>query len=104
MAKYYGKIGYNVTTKTSPTVWEDSIIEKEVYGDVIILGRRLENSGKVNDDVNIINKISFIADPFAMNNIMSIKYATYLDVKWKVTEVSVEFPRLILTLGGVYNE
>ena len=65
--------------------------------------RKLQNSGGVNDNVNIANKISIVSDPFADQNFHSIRYAEYMGTKWKVTDVEVLYPRLLLTLGGVWN-
>ena len=103
MAKYYGKIGYAVNKETTTGIYEEVIIEYEYIGDVIRNTRRLVNATKVNDDVTISNQISIIADPFATNNFHSMRYVTYLGTKWKVVEVEVQYPRLVLTLGGVYN-
>ena len=104
MAKWYGKVGFAKTVETEPGIWEEQIIEEHYYGDLISNFRRLQNSGEVNDDVNIANKISMLAHPFAMNNFHAIRYAEYMDTKWKVTDVEVQDHRLILSLGGVYHE
>ena len=103
MAKFYGVIGYAVTEETEPGIYEERIIEKEHFGDVVRNTRRLSNAAKVNDDIAISNQISIIADPFANNNFHSMRYVSFMGSKWKVTEVEVQYPRLILTLGGVYN-
>lgn len=103
MAKWYGSVGFAKTVETEPGVWEEKIVEESYYGDLQSNFRKLQNSGEVNDDVNIANKISMLADPFAVNNFHSIRYAEYLGTNWKVTDVEVQYPRLILTLGGVYN-
>ena len=103
MAKYFGKIGYALTTETSPSVWTEEIVEKEYYGDVLQHTRRYQNSGYVNDNVTINNRISIVADPFAYSNLGFIRYLTWMGTKWKVDSVDVEYPRLILSLGGVYN-
>lgn len=104
MAKYYGKIGYAETKQTDPGVWDSTIVEKYYKGDIIRNVRMLENPNKVNNDINISNKISIVADPYAMQNFHTIKYAIYMGVKWMVKDVEVLYPRLILSLGGVYNE
>jgi hypothetical protein len=103
MAKFYGVIGYAVTEETEPGIYEERIVEKEHFGDVIRNTRRLNNVAKVNDDITISNQISIVADPFANNNFHSMRYVSFMGSKWKVTEVEVQYPRLILTLGGVYN-
>lgn len=104
MAKYYGLIGYGFNVETAPGVWENHIEEKVVYGDITRNVKRTENSGQVNDNISINNQISFIADPYAMNNFHTIKYATYMGCKWSVVSVEPAFPRLLLNLGGVYND
>lgn len=103
MAKYYGAIGYAVTEETSPGIYEEMIKEYQYYGDVIRNNRRLNGASKVNDDITISNQISIVSDPFASNNFHMMRYATYMGSKWKITDVEVQYPRLILTLGGVYN-
>lgn len=104
MAKWYGSVGFAKTVETEPGIWEEKIVSDNYYGDLMSNFRSLQSSGEVNDDVNIANKISMLADPFAVNNFHTIRYAEYLDTKWKVTNVEVQYPRLILTLGGVYVE
>lgn len=104
MAKYYGKIGYAVTKETEPGIYEEIIEEREYFGDVIRNTRRLREASKVNDDVNISNLISIVADPFANNNFHAMRYITFMGSKWKISDVEVQYPRLILTIGGLYNE
>ncbi len=104
MAKYFGKIGYGVTEETEPGIYETVITEREYTGDVARNARKLETSDKVNDDINISNEISIVADQFAYQNFHAIRYVEFMGAKWKATYVDVRPPRLILTLGGVYNE
>lgn len=103
MAKWFGKIGYAQTVETRPGIYEDKIVEREYFGDVIRNTRRLQSSDQLNDDITISNEISIIADPFAYDNFHSIRYAEFMKTKWKVSNVEVQYPRLILSLGGVYN-
>lgn len=104
MAKFYGTIGYAVTEEIRPGVWEPNVTERNYYGELIRNFRKLESSGNLNDNINVANEISIVADPFAYENFHSMLYVTYMGAKWKVTNVEVQHPRLILTLGGVYNE
>lgn len=104
MAKWFGKIGFNVgTVETAPSVYKETITEREYYGDVIRNQRRLQTTDKVNDDIEINNEISIVADPYAMENFHMMRYITFMGTKWKISSVEVEYPRLSLTLGGVYN-
>lgn len=102
--KYFGSVGYADTTQTSPGVWEEVITERQYYGDILQVHRRLDNNQQVNDDISISNKISIVADPFALDNFMNIRYVTWLEKKWKVSDVDVETPRLVFSLGGLYND
>lgn len=103
MAKFYGKIGYANTVETKPGVCEEQIVERSYYGDLIRNTRRLQSADQVNDDINISNEISIVADPYATNNFHTMRYAVFMGTKWKISNVEVSYPRLILTLGGVYN-
>lgn len=103
MAKFYGKIGYANTVETKPGVYEEQIVERSYYGDLIRNTRRLQSANQVNDDINISNEISIVADPYATNNFHTMRYAVFMGTKWKISNVEVSYPRLILTLGGVYN-
>ena len=102
--KYYGQIGFADTVETVPGVWSNQIFERNYYGDLVRNTRRLSSSDKVNDDINISNEFSILADPYANANFSKMKYLTYMNAKWKITDIRVEFPRLILTVGGLYNE
>lgn len=103
MAKFYGTIGYVVTKETEPGIYEEVVVENAYYGDVLKDSRRLQERAKVNDDITISNRISIIADPFANNHFHSMRYVEMMGSKWKITDVEVAFPRLILSIGGVYN-
>ncbi len=103
MAKFYGKIGYAVTQETSPGVWTERIAERFYYGELIRNVRKLQSSSQVNDSIDISNEISIIADPYAREKFHSMRYVEFMGAKWKITSVDVQHPRLILTVGGVYN-
>lgn len=103
MAKWFGKIGYAETVETEPGIWEEQITEREYFGDIISDRWKRQNSGDINDNINLANVISIIADPFAYDNCSKIIYAEYLGSKWKISDIDPQRPRLLLTLGGVYN-
>ena len=103
MAKWFGKIGYVVTEETEPGVWEETVTEQEYFGDMTSDRRKRQNSGEVNDDINLSNVISIVADPFAYQNCSNMAYVEIMGSKWKISDVEVQRPRLILTVGGVYK-
>lgn len=103
MAKYFGKIGFAETVQTRPGIWQEQITEREYYGDVNRNSRRLQSTDQINDNINVSNEISIIADPYANENFHAIRYVEFMGAKWKASYVEVRFPRLVLTLGGLYN-
>lgn len=103
MAKFYGKIGYADTKETAPGVWVEQITERNYYGELVRNTRRLESSGNLNDNINIANEISIVADPYANSHFHEMRYVEFQGARWKVSNAEVKYPRLILTLGGLYN-
>jgi hypothetical protein len=105
MSKFYGTIGFAITTESAPGVWQDSIVTRNYYGDILRNTRQYQSGDSLNDNLNISNEFSIIADPFAYENFHSMKYVEYMGTKWKISNIDAsQRPRLILTVGGVYNE
>lgn len=103
MAKFYGLIGYAETVETAPGVWEEQIVERKCSGDEIKNSRRLQAGESLNDNLTVNNTFSILADPYANRNFHSMRYIKWKGAAWKITNVDVQRPRLILTVGGVYN-
>ena len=105
MSKYVGNVGFVKQEPNAPgsDVWVDKLVVKRYHGDVIRATRKWENSENLNKNFTIRNNISIVADPFAFKNFGFIRYVEWEGVKWEVTCVEVKRPRLILTIGGVYN-
>lgn len=103
MTKYYGNIGFSTTELTAPGVYSEVITERPYTGDITRDTRRMDKGVGLNDDLRINNLISIVADTFLNSNAPAIKYVTWLSVRWKVTNFEIRSPRLILTLGGIYN-
>lgn len=103
MAKFYGKIGYAQTIETAPGIWEERVTERNYAGDLIRNTRKLPGGDKINPDVTVSNEISIIADPFANGNFHSMRYIEFMGARWKIDSVEVQYPRLILSIGGLYN-
>lgn len=103
MAKFYGRVGYAETVETSPGVWVEQITERSYYGEQVRNTMRLESSGNLNDNVNVANEISIVADPYAYQHFHAMRYVEFMGTLWKIKSVEPKYPRLILALGGVYN-
>lgn len=104
MARYHGYVGYAIDVEAYPGVWEERISEHEYFGDVLKNRINMQQGSVVNAKITISNSISIIADPFAFEHVYAMRYVTYLGKKWSIVNVSIERPRLILILGGLYNE
>ena len=103
MGKWFGRIGYAEQLETTPGVWEEKIVERNYYGDVVRNYRKLESAGEVNDNINVSMEISIVADPYAIQNFHAMRYIEYMGSLWKLSNVEVNYPRLILQIGGLYN-
>lgn len=103
MSRFYGAVGYAKTVNTAPGVFEEVEEEMMYYGDILRNARRLESGENLNDQLVVNNSISILADAHALNHFFEIRYVVWEGAKWKVTNVEVQRPRLILTLGKVYN-
>ena len=103
MGKWFGRIGYAEQLETTPGVWEEKIVERNYYGDVVRNYCKLESSGEVNDNINVSMEISIVADPYAIPNFHAMRYIEYMGSLWKLSNVEVNYPRLILQIGGLYN-
>ncbi len=106
MAKYFGEVGYRTTIETEPDVWSEEIVPRKYYGDIIKNYVRM-SFGDFNTTIKTPqcnNSISIVADPYAFENFHNIVYATFMGTKWTVSSIDVQYPRLVLTLGGVYND
>ena len=101
--RFYGEIGYAPTEIDDYGVARTKLIKRNYYGNVLDLGSRWKETENLHDDITVSHRISVLADPFAIENFPYIKYVKWLGTKWSVKAVSVEYPRLILSLGGVYN-
>ena len=103
MAKFYGPVGFGETVETVPGVHELVITERQHYGDILRNTRQLREGEHLNNDLNINNMISIVADPYALEHFHAIRYVQWAGTLWVVSDVEVKSPRLLLRLKGVYN-
>lgn len=102
--KFFGKIGLIQQKETNPGIWETVPEEREVYGDVLSNVRRWESSGEtVNDSVTTSNRLSIVASRFLYEHLGAMRYVKWNGTVWEIRSAEIVRPRIILTLGGVYN-
>ena len=105
MAKFYGEVGYGAAVETpeGSGVWEDGIVERKYYGDVIRNARSLQAGETLHDELSVSNSISIVADAYARDHFFAIRYIRWMGALWTVSEVEVQSPRLVMRLGASYN-
>ncbi len=103
--KFSGKIGFLVgESEECQGIWKPEIIERSYTGDILRNKRQYQIGDKQNADLNVSNQISILSDPYMQQNWASIRYVIWNGVKWQVSSVDINYPRLTLELGGVCNE
>lgn len=105
MARFSGKIGFSVERETSPGVYMPETTERTYRGDLISWRVRLDASNdSTNKNLTLNNDISIIADKFAKENIGYMVYVVLYGAKWQILSATIDYPRIQLTIGGMYNE
>ena len=103
MAKFYGDVGFIATTEIRPGVWKPQEVVKPYTGDLPRNTSMFQTSGGINDNKNINAEISIVADAYAIQNFANIRYVEFMGAKWKVNSAAPSLPRIILSIGGVWN-
>lgn len=110
MARFSGTVGFLKTKETDPKnhpgVWTEVLAERRYFGDVLSSSRRWDQNGSasLNDNLTINNRISIVADRFAKENLGAMKFVRWFGDTWEITNVELQYPRIILTIGGQYHE
>lgn len=105
MAKYSDNLGYVMpSVENPPGIWKPSeVTEKKARGDILNASVGLTSGDKLVDDITINNKLSIVMDPFINGNLERLKYVCMYGTRWEIKSISINRPRVILTIGGVYN-
>lgn len=103
MAKYAGLVGYVTELETKPGVWSPSESSKRMRGDIIRQSSSNQNDDKVNSDISLNHRVSLVGDAYAFGNYYNIKWIEIDDAKWEASSVEIQRPRIIVTLGGLWN-
>lgn len=103
MAKFYGLVGFIEQVEISPGVYENRTVEKPYYGDANRITHRSQSADQLNDNFNMSIEFSIISDPYAIRNFRFMRYVKFKGTAWRITSVAEQHPRLILSVGGVYN-
>jgi hypothetical protein len=102
--KWYDDIGFRVEVEQEPGVWEPKIETRKFYGDIVKEAWKEQQGDSINPNLLVTNRVSIVADPYLLHNFHKIAFIKFLGAKWKVSNVDVNSPRLILSLGDLYLE
>lgn len=103
MPKCSGVIGYTLAVETQPGVWTEDVTEKKYYGDIVRDNRKIVDQGVINNGITISNNISIVSNKFMLENMAFMTYITFMGSKWRISSVDIKPPRIIITIGGLYN-
>lgn len=103
MTKFCGTIGIRKTVNKGSGIWVEDVDKRTVYGEVKSNTRRLENGESINDNVNVNNTFEIVGDEDIFERFYDIVYISWRGQNWKVSNIDFQPPRLILTIGGIYN-
>lgn len=105
MGKYYGAVGF-VLTEESPAgsgIFVEKAVERNYYGDRVYDYRRWNNPSAINETLGLTVTLSIVADDYARDHLGNMRYVEYSNSKWEISSIEIAYPRLKLTLGGLYN-
>lgn len=102
--KWFGEIGYFVESNNVDGIVTDSFITQQYYGDIIKDYKTNTSENAVNEDFELSNRISVVADPYLISHFHKIAWISFMETKFKVRSVELQYPRLIVSLGGVFRE
>lgn len=103
MARFCGEIGFGDTVEVAPGIWEDAIIVRKYFGSVLRNSIKSETGESVNNDPALSNSISIVGNDYAFAHLKTIRYIKFGGELWTIDSIEIQRPRLILSLGGVYN-
>ena len=78
MSRFYGTVGFVKTKETAPGVWTGTeVVRRDYKGDLQRFIERYDTGEKVNSDVSLNNQISFVFDPYALENFQYIRFVEF---------------------------
>lgn len=103
MARYSGLVGYVTQEETVPGVWSPVENPRTMKGEIIRQSSTNPDHGKINSDISLNHRVSLWGDAYAFDSYYAIKWIQIDGRKWEVTSVEIKRPRIIVTVGGLWN-
>lgn len=105
MAKWSGQLGFVKTTEepAGSGLWKQIVTIRKYKGDVTRSSKRVQTAPQLNNNITVNNEISILADPYICENFYAITFIRFMNAWWSVNSVTMDYPRITLEIGGVYN-
>jgi hypothetical protein len=103
MSRFSGLLGFVRTELSDGGIYNEVSTEIKAKGTFRKISSRVYSEQEVNASVRLANEISVIGNNEIFNHLNSLKYVVWKGTKWSVTTITLEPPRVIIVLGGVYN-
>ncbi len=103
MTRFRGSIGINRgSVETSPGIFEPSIEELEVTGEMRNPSARWP-AHQQGGSVSARHALSIVTPEDSIVDYTEVVYVIWQSQKWSVVSIQYKRPRIELTLGGLYN-
>jgi len=103
MTRYRGSIGINrAHTETAPGIFQATIEDIEVTGEIRSIGARWPNAG-MQDGLKARHVLSIVTPEDSDVDFTEVAYILWKGRKWDVISIEYKRPRVELGLGGLYN-
>lgn len=104
MSRFHGMIGFAEDQEIAAGKYKSQIVERPYYGDIYRNTRQYDQTDTNTGTVTLRNEFSIIADAYANENYLNMRYIVFMGKKLMITTVdAANRPRLILTVGGEYH-
>lgn len=103
MGKYSGMIGFGFNKEIETDVHDDVIEEHHYYGNIEKNVSRFNQGSNQSGESLITNNFSIVGDSFLFEHLADIRYICWKNQKWVVASIEEQYPRINITLGGIYN-
>lgn len=104
MANCLIQIGFVKTVETEPGVWENQSYEHPYMCRILSNSYKWSREEKITEDLSLSNRFSVLSDKILQEDCGYMKYIVYMGSKWTVNSIKMNYPRLEISVGGLYNE
>ncbi len=102
--KYSGVIGFAIRNEESDfDVYDDVIVERPYTGTILDDITRYNTGDTLSGDVTVTNQFSIVGDTFLFKNFSKMRYISWKGDNWIIASRTEKYPRVKITLGGLYN-